>query len=153
MLDVGYKEATVVPVYEGVPVLASWQAQPLAGEAVEEAVKTDLITRGVITSGVVGDTAERAGDRADCLTEDLIRDITVKCCFVTNINRGGDIRKAQEKLNSSEAPSSPTTLLSHLAPLVNYPISGSRYLQVRFGNMKIKSIDDKIARISCKDYI
>lgn len=36
----GYKEAILIPVCEGVPVLRLWQAMPLAGEAVENHIKT-----------------------------------------------------------------------------------------------------------------
>jgi actin-related protein 10 len=35
ILDVGYVEAVLIPVFEGVPVLHAWQAQPRAAEAVE----------------------------------------------------------------------------------------------------------------------
>lgn len=40
VLDVGYKEAILIPVCEGVPVLRLWQAMPLAGEAVENKIKS-----------------------------------------------------------------------------------------------------------------
>ena len=30
-----FREATLIPVYEGVPILKCWQAQPLAGEALQ----------------------------------------------------------------------------------------------------------------------
>jgi len=40
VLDVGYKEAILIPVCEGVPVLRLWQAMPLAGEAVDNQIKT-----------------------------------------------------------------------------------------------------------------
>jgi len=126
VLDVGHREATVVPVYEGVPILAAWQAQPLAGEAVREAVRADLICRGLVTSSVVGDRPGRLGDNPELLTEDLVRDITLRCCFVTNINRGRQLREVTERPEER----SPTTSLAHLAPLVNYPISGSQFLQV-----------------------
>jgi len=35
ILDVGYVEAVLIPVFEGVPVLHAWQAQPRAAQAVE----------------------------------------------------------------------------------------------------------------------
>ena len=116
----------MVPVYEGVPILAAWQAQPLAGEAVREAVRADLICRGLVTSSVVGDRPGRLGDNPELLTEDLVRDITLRCCFVTNINRGRQLHEVTERPEER----SPTTSLAHLAPLVNYPISGSQFLQV-----------------------
>lgn len=36
VLDVGYKEATLIPIYEGVPILKAWQALPLGGKIVHE---------------------------------------------------------------------------------------------------------------------
>lgn len=38
VLDVGYNEATVIPVYKGVPILKAWQALPLAAKVVHEYV-------------------------------------------------------------------------------------------------------------------
>lgn len=35
ILDVGHVEAVLIPVFEGVPVLHAWQAQPRAAQAVE----------------------------------------------------------------------------------------------------------------------
>lgn len=42
VLDVGYKEAILIPVCEGVPVLRLWQTMPLAGEAVDNQIKTRI---------------------------------------------------------------------------------------------------------------
>lgn len=36
VLDVGYQEATLIPIYKGVPVLKAWQSLPLAAEAIHE---------------------------------------------------------------------------------------------------------------------
>lgn len=36
VVDVGYAESQVIPVYEGVPILKAWQAQPIGTRAVEE---------------------------------------------------------------------------------------------------------------------
>ena len=36
VLDVGYEEATLIPIYESVPILKAWQALPLAARAVHE---------------------------------------------------------------------------------------------------------------------
>ena len=85
-----------------------------------------MIARGVVTSSLTSVTPRKVGDSAEILTEKLLEEITVTCCFVTNANRGRDL---QQLLSSAEGES-PTTRLSHLAPLVNYPISGSDFLQV-----------------------
>jgi len=131
VLDVGHKEATVVPVYEGVPILAAWQAQPLAGEAIHDAVKADLICRGLITTGVnkIGEKEEtsRVGDHPECLNEKVIEDIALRCCFITNINRG---RELTEALNDPSDATALNKCLAHLSPSVTYPISGSQLLLV-----------------------
>lgn len=36
VLDVGYEEAVLIPIFEGIPVLKAWQALPLASRAVHE---------------------------------------------------------------------------------------------------------------------
>lgn len=36
VLDVGYREATLIPIFEGIPILKAWQALPLGGQIVHE---------------------------------------------------------------------------------------------------------------------
>lgn len=36
VLDVGYQETTLIPIFEGIPVLKAWQALPLGGQVVHE---------------------------------------------------------------------------------------------------------------------
>lgn len=48
MLDLGHSEATLIPVYEGVPILKAWQAQPLAGKAVQSSLKETLVEKATI---------------------------------------------------------------------------------------------------------
>lgn len=131
VLDVGHKEATVVPVYEGVPILAAWQAQPLAGEAIQQAVKADLICRGLVTTGAhrLGETdvPRKVGDTPEYLTPKVIQDISLRCCFVTNINRGRELTQAMSDPSNT---TSLTSCLTHMAPLVTYPISGSQLLLI-----------------------
>jgi len=71
VLDVGYSEANLIPVFEGVPILKAWQALPLAAKAVHEKVKEGM--KDVLT--------ERE------LTETLIENIKVQTCFVTTMER------------------------------------------------------------------
>ncbi|XP_046624515.1 actin-related protein 10 [Neodiprion virginianus] len=91
VLDVGYKEATLIPIYEGVPVLKAWQALPLAGHAVHECIKKELKT--ILPN-----------DGSD--VEKTIEDIKVRTCFVTTIERS-------LKLQTDEPPIAP--------PSVKYP--------------------------------
>ena len=38
VLDVGFEEATLIPIFEGVPILKAWQALPLGAKAVHKFV-------------------------------------------------------------------------------------------------------------------
>ncbi|XP_076291912.1 actin-related protein 10 [Lasioglossum baleicum] len=88
VLDVGYKEATVIPIYEGVPILKAWQALPLAGEAVHKYLMERL-----------KETSPKAN-----ITEKLVEDIKVRTCFVTTLERS-------VKLETEEAPSPPPAVM------------------------------------------
>ncbi len=47
VIDIGNKEATIIPVYCGVQVLHAWQAQAIAAEAVHDDIKKQLIESGI----------------------------------------------------------------------------------------------------------
>lgn len=47
VIDIGNKEATIIPVYCGVQVLHAWQAQAIAAEAVHDDIKRQLIESGI----------------------------------------------------------------------------------------------------------
>ena len=46
VLDVGYNSASVIPIYQGVPILKAWQALPLGGQAVHLSLRQELNIRG-----------------------------------------------------------------------------------------------------------
>lgn len=100
VVDIGHKEATVIPVYSGVQVLNAWQAQPLAAEAVHQEIRRQLIDSGV------------ADDR---LTDEIIEEIKVRTCFVTTYERS-----VKYKNNES--------ILS--APDVDYPVHGQQSIKI-----------------------
>lgn len=60
VVDLGFKECVIVPVYSGVQVLHAYQAQPLAAEAVHAEIKRKLLEKGV---------------NGNFLTDDVIEDI------------------------------------------------------------------------------
>ncbi|XP_055534291.1 actin-related protein 10 [Wyeomyia smithii] len=100
VVDIGYKEAVVVPVYSGVQALFAWEAQPLAAEAVHEHIKGELILNGV---------------DEQLLTDYIIEDIKVRTCFVTTMERASKWRK-EEKFQT--------------CPDVDYPIKGDEIIKV-----------------------
>ncbi|XP_046823392.1 actin-related protein 10 [Vespa crabro] len=84
VLDVGYQEATLIPIYEGVPILKAWQALPLAAHIIHQNIKTYL-----------NDSSPDYD-----LTEEIIEDIKVRTCFVTTLERS-------KKLGTQDAPAPP----------------------------------------------
>ena len=51
VLDIGYNSASVIPVYQGVPMLRSWQALPLAGKAVHQRLQSEIDKTGTAKQG------------------------------------------------------------------------------------------------------
>lgn len=100
VIDIGFKEATVIPVYSGVQVIHAWQAQPLAAEAVHTEIKCQLLENGVA---------------AELLTDEVIEEIKVRTCFVTTYERALEYRNGAE-------PQSP--------PSVEYPIQGEQIITI-----------------------
>ena len=90
VVDVGFAEVTVVPVFEGVPVLKAWQAQPMASEAVHGAIRTLLEERGTVRIGDAGsvDTQKLSEVQPKMeISDEIIEDIKGKepqmsCVFV-----------------------------------------------------------------------
>lgn len=84
VLDVGYREATLIPIFEGIPVLKAWQALPLGGQIVHENLRKYF-----------RDTASNLD-----LSERMVEDIKVRMCFVTTLERSA-------KLGTKDAPPPP----------------------------------------------
>ena len=98
VLDVGYKEATLIPIYEGEPVLKAWQALPLAGQVVHEHIAKFLKE---IYPNVN-------------ITEKHVEDIKVRTCFVTTMERSS-------KLGTAHAPKSPPAVKYPGIKSINIP--------------------------------
>ena len=113
-------------MYEGVPILAAWQAQPLAGEAVEAAVRADLSCRGQVTRGEGGDPEQLD---PELLTPELVADVALRCCFVTSLNRGRQLTELAS--DPAEAKEGLAAWLSKdAAPTIVVPCGGDKLLQV-----------------------
>lgn len=127
VLDVGHREATLIPIYEGVPVLAAWQAQPLAGEAIQAAIKADLICRGVVSSGGEDEPGRPVGETPEILTPTIVEDVLVRCCFVTTLQRGSDVSLMLQDASSISALSS---WMKNAPPAVRYPAGGGSVIRI-----------------------
>ncbi|GAB0092729.1 Actin-related protein 10 [Sergentomyia squamirostris] len=100
VVDLGFKEAVILPVYSGVQVLHAWQAQPLASEAVHAEIRRQLVASGMVES---------------LLTDDLVESIKVRTCFVTKHARAIQYREGK--------PPNPP-------PDVDYPAGGQQIVKV-----------------------
>uniref|UniRef100_A0A0K8TTD1 Putative actin 3 isoform n=1 Tax=Tabanus bromius TaxID=304241 RepID=A0A0K8TTD1_TABBR len=72
VVDLGYQETTVVPVYSGIQILYAFQAQDFGGLAIHNSIKEKMLESGV---------------KEEDLSETVIEDIKVRTCFVTTRER------------------------------------------------------------------
>ena len=119
-VDVGFKEALVVPVFEGVPILKAWQGQPLASETVHEELRRLLNAHGTVKIGN-GDVRPLS-EVAVTLSEDAVEDIKVRLCFVTNAERGRQIQRIKRDASQVSGLSS---FLKKSVPSSTYYLSGN----------------------------
>lgn len=84
VLDVGAAEATVIPVYSGVPVVHAWQALPLGTRAVHNNIKVLL-------------AEENQSCNVADLSDTVLEDICVRCCFVTTKARSEQLLQKKGK--------------------------------------------------------
>ncbi|CAK9828640.1 Actin-related protein 10 [Anthophora retusa] len=98
VLDVGYKEATVIPIFESEQILKAWQALPLGGQIIHEYLMKSL---------------KEAYPDMD-IDERLAEDIKVRTCFVTTLERAA-------KLDTSEAPNPPPAVIYPGAKSITIP--------------------------------
>ncbi|XP_049544359.1 actin-related protein 10 [Anopheles darlingi] len=105
VIDMGYKETVVVPVFSGVQALYAWEAQPLAAESVHAEIKRQLVETGV---------------KEELLTESIIEDIKVRTCFVTTRERAIAYRSEDPAISGAIKP----------APDVEYPVRGEEIIKI-----------------------
>ncbi|XP_003700611.1 actin-related protein 10 [Megachile rotundata] len=98
VLDVGYKEATLIPIFEGVSILKAWQALPLGSQIVHENLIKSL---------------KEVSPNVD-ISEKLVEDIKVRTCFVTTLERSN-------KLGTPEAPNPPPAVKYPGIKSINIP--------------------------------
>jgi len=126
VIDAGYEETTLIPIYQNVPVLKAWQAQPLASKAIHKYLKEDIMTRGTASRGEHGNY-EKVSEIALDLDEEIIEDIKIRLCFVTEITRGHQIQQIK---NDASSVSGLSSFLKKSVPPATYPLNGDIILRV-----------------------
>lgn len=120
VMDVGFTETLVVPVYDGIPILKAIQSLPLAGKAIQERIREMLLSEGTVW---VGDNEKPLSSCPEYLTDDILQDIKVRCCFVTNQERA-------QKIHEVEIFQKDGSVLPKPVPGVQYPLDGGSLLHI-----------------------
>ncbi|KAI8034725.1 actin-related protein 10 [Drosophila gunungcola] len=72
VVDIGYSETSVMPVFCGVQIMAAFKDQSYGGRAIHAEIRRQLVETGV---------------KESLLTESVLEDIKVRACFVTTMER------------------------------------------------------------------
>lgn len=86
VVDVGYKETTVLPICEGIPVVSAWQSTSYAAEALYSSVKTLLLERANVRCSETGEEKPLGAINFDDVIGSAIEDIVARTCFVCPLN-------------------------------------------------------------------
>ncbi|XP_053247694.1 actin-related protein 10 isoform X2 [Podarcis raffonei] len=121
VLDCGYTESMVLPIYEGIPVLNCWGALPLGGKAIHKELEYQLLEQSTVDTGTT--KGQSLPSVMGSVPEDIVEDIKVRTCFVSDLQRGLKIQAAKFNIDgSAERPTPP--------PDVDYPLDGEKILHV-----------------------
>ncbi|XP_062141687.1 actin-related protein 10 [Drosophila sulfurigaster albostrigata] len=72
VVDIGYSETTVMPVFSGVQIMSAFKDHSFGSRAVHAEIKRQLLATGV---------------KEALLTEPVLEDIKIRTCFVTSLER------------------------------------------------------------------
>ncbi|XP_060030896.1 actin-related protein 10 isoform X2 [Erinaceus europaeus] len=132
VLDCGYRESLVLPIYEGIPVLNCWGALPLGGKALHKELETQLLEQCTVDTSAAKE--QNLPSVMGSIPEGILEDIKVRTCFVSDLKRGLNIQAAKFNIDgNTERPSPP--------PNVDYPLDGEKILHV------LGSIRDSVVEI------
>ncbi|XP_063296597.1 actin-related protein 10 [Pelobates fuscus] len=121
VLDCGYAESLVLPIYEGIPILSCWGALPLGGKSIHKELEAQLLEQCTANTGTAKD--QSLPSVMSSVPEEIVEDIKVRICFVSDLQRGLKIQAAKFNIDGkSERPTPP--------PDVDYPLDGQKILHV-----------------------
>uniref|UniRef100_A0A8C7LMB6 Actin related protein 10 n=1 Tax=Oncorhynchus mykiss TaxID=8022 RepID=A0A8C7LMB6_ONCMY len=122
VMDCGYTETLVLPVYECIPILSAWEALPLGGKAIHKELDGLLVEQCTVDSD--SSTGQSLPTVIGSIPEEVVEDIKVRTCFVSDLKRGLKIQEAKFNLEgTAERPTPP--------PDVDYPLDGEKILHIK----------------------
>lgn len=122
VMDSGYTETLVLPVYECIPILSAWEALPLGGKAIHKELDSLLVEQCTVDAD--SGTGQSLPSVIGSVPEEIVEDIKVRTCFVSDLQRGLKIQEAKFNLEgTTERPAAP--------PDVDYPLDGEKILHIK----------------------
>uniref|UniRef100_A0A8C5ATZ8 Actin related protein 10 n=1 Tax=Gadus morhua TaxID=8049 RepID=A0A8C5ATZ8_GADMO len=118
VMDCGYTETLVLPVYECTLILPAWEAMPLGGQAIHNATN-------VLNNQPSFNDDWSWGERL-CVLKlwSCVWLAVVRTCFVSDLQRGFKIQDAKFNLEgTADRPAPP--------PDVDYPLDGEKILHIK----------------------
>lgn len=105
VLDCGYTEAQVIPIFEGYTVLNAWQAGQLGSKQIHLNLRKLLTEQAkLVGASGVDDESCQLLCQESFLSENAIEDIKVRTCFVSTADRAS---KWSQWVNSDKATKAP----------------------------------------------
>uniref|UniRef100_A0A914ZJ35 Actin-related protein 10 n=1 Tax=Parascaris univalens TaxID=6257 RepID=A0A914ZJ35_PARUN len=106
VIDIGFKEAVVIPILEGVTVLNNWEASSLGAERLERRACELLHKYGKVMQIDGSERQLTEEDDVLLVKNRILEDIVVRFCFATKMERGLRIQAANYSIES-DIPSPP----------------------------------------------
>ncbi|KRZ72897.1 Actin-related protein 10 [Trichinella papuae] len=103
VVDVGNYETQVMAIFDGVPLIQTFQVAPIASRAVLKRLRELIINRCFAYSQ---DGMYPASECAEVFQDHILEDIKAKICFVTNMERGHMYDRAENE-QDAEKPTPP----------------------------------------------
>ncbi|XP_076874036.1 actin-related protein 10 [Brachyhypopomus gauderio] len=132
VMDCGYTETLVLPVYEGIPILSAWEALPLGGKAIQK--ELDSLLKEQCTVDTDSGTGHSLPTVIGSIPEEIVEDIKVRTCFVSDLQRGLKIQESKFNLDGTAGRPPPP-------PDADYPLDGEKILHIK------GSIRDSVAEM------
>jgi len=133
VMDVGYSETSVLPIYAGVPVLSACETIPLGGQAIHRRIEAELMEKATVKTADSDERflAEILSELGEPLNESVLEDIKVRTCFVTPRARGLILQahEARKRIKGTVSPD-PELEVPTPPPDVNYPLDGNKTITI-----------------------
>ncbi|CAF3362224.1 unnamed protein product [Rotaria socialis] len=120
VLDIGYKEAQIMPITEGIPLAMQFDSLSYAGQAIHKQIQFLLEQHATITHQRTKQPFSSAKIK---LSEEILEDIKVRCCFISPFTRAQIY--AEDKLISNESKGSFKEAAS-----IDYPVDGDAMIHI-----------------------